>query len=141
MTNQDNSGFYFKELLKTYLSNSNSVLVSLIIISTYLVWFTLGLLFGGAYTHNNISIELASITSWVSTLTVFILGTIIIYKSFFKHHPIIILSVITMMGANISYTLGLFSIPAVDFMFDIATIFTMIVLYCFSKDHGCLHIR
>lgn len=137
MSNEISTWAYFKQLFKVYKSKSNSVIVSLIVITTYLLWFTLGLIFGGAFS-TAISTNVANYSGWFSTIIVFSLGAIIIYNSIFRHHPIIILSVITMMGANISYSLGLFTIPVVDFMFDLATIFTMLVLYCFSSSKDCL---
>lgn len=126
-------------MLRLYFSRSKSSVVSMMLITAYLLWFTLGLLFGGGFT-NYINIQTASISGLIATASVFILGSYVIYQSMFRHHPIIILSVLSMMGANIAYSLGLFEIPVVDFLFDIATIFTMFVLFCITNSKNCLHI-
>jgi len=128
-----------KCMLKLYFSRSKSSVVSLMLITAYLLWFVMGILFGGGFT-NAIDMETATISGMIATASVFILGSYVIYQSMFRHHPIIILSVLSMMGANIAYTLGLFQVPVVDFLFDIATIVTMSVLYCIVNSKNCLHI-
>ena len=128
-----------KCMLKLYFSRSKSSVVSLMLITAYLLWFVLGLFTGGGFT-NSIDIETATISGMIATASVFVLGSYVIYQSMFRHHPIIILSVLTMMGANIAYSLGLFQVPVVDFLYDLATIFTMTVLFCIVKGKNCLHI-
>lgn len=130
---------HYKYLVKLYFSKSKSTIVSLLLIATYLLWYSAGMIFGGAFT-SIISSTTATFSGIIATSTVFIMGGIIIYHSIFRHHPVVILAVLSMMGANLAYTFGFFSVPVVDILFDIATILTMIVLYCFSRKNTCLKV-
>lgn len=137
MENNESLIHHYKYLWELYTSKSKSSIVSLLLILTYLIWYSVGLVFGGAFS-NLISSTTASVSGMIATGTVFIMGGIIIYHSIFRHHPIVILSVISMMGANLAYTFGLFAVPIIDILFDVATVLTMMVLYCFSRKRDCI---
>ena len=86
---------YMKHIFELYTSKSKSILVSLIILSTYLLWFTVGLFFGDFFSNTSLySFDITDVSRVAALVTVFSVGSIAVYNSIFKHHPLIILGII-----------------------------------------------
>jgi len=126
---------YIKHLAAMYISKDNSVFVSLIVLSTYLIWFTIGLLFGDFFSDTALySFNLTDLSRTIALVTVFTVGSVVVYNSIFKHHPIIILGIVSLMGANLAFALHAFPTPVINTLFDFTSIILSIILYCVSRE-------
>lgn len=107
--------------------------VNILMITVYLLFFTIGLYAGELSTMTAINIE--SFVSMVSSVTIAGLGSAILYDCWHDSHCLgfVSLAVISIMLAQAAYVFQLFSLPIVNSLFELTSIISMVILYIISQ--------
>jgi hypothetical protein len=134
-----------KRFFRMAIGNSNRVNckteqykthISMSMITIYLVVFALGLFVGDISASLAVNIE--SVISMVSTVTIAGLGSAILYNCWSDNPKCVGLSVgvVSIMVAQAAYIFNLFSLPIVNSLFNAAGIVTIIILYGISQSRS-----
>lgn len=79
--------------------------------------------------------RLAQMTGMLATIFAIVLGTKVLITAWKARELLVIVSVLTIWVANLTYTFEMIAMPINDTLFDVATIVTMLVFCKYVNEH------